>query len=449
MIPHRPVAALLLAAAAIAEDAPAPAQAPAPAAPAAQAAAPTVDPAQAIRLALDRHEDPKIAAARIQRAQATVARARAALLPQITIGGSLATSSVNEIPSGGEATETQSWNAQASMSLFKASALSNVAATKFALQAQEMDSVQIRRSLAFSVLDVYLTVIAAEHQVGAAERRLGVSQSSVADAKARLQAGLSTRTDVTRAELEEAQAQLSVTQARRSVTASRLALADLIVAPLAGGLAAPAEIEVPSRDGDALSRLATLYRPDLKALDYRESAAYQSVRAAYGGYVPSVSAVASATHANTNSAAAQATDDKTLVTLSLVASWDLWDGGDREGSLGQAQADRLEANLNRTAQLRSLRKDLLTALADLDTAEASLAQAQARDRLARANAEEIRARYKQGLATALEDADAISSQFEAESGLVSSRLDLQRSRLAIRRLAGMWPLTDREPGTRP
>lgn len=448
MIPHRPVAALLLVAVAVAavEETP-PAAAPAAPVPAVAAA---LDLPTAIDLALRRNEQPEIAAARISRAEASVTRARSALLPRLSVGGSLTTGTVNEFPMGGAANETVAWNASAQLTLFNASALSGLAASKYGLAAQQFDSLQIRRIMAFSVVDVYLTILASEAQVGAAERRLGVSQSSVADAKARLQAGLSTRTDVTRAELQEAQAQLSITQARRAVTASRLALADLIVVDSLGGAMVPPEaVPVPDREGETLYRLAILYRPDLKALTFREASADQTVRAAYGRYVPTVAVRADATNANSNAPVVASTDDKTVMSLSLVASWDLWDGGDREGTIGQTRADRRESSLTKSAQLRGLRKDLLTALADLDTAEASLAQAQARDRLARANADEVRARYKQGLATALEDADAISSQFEAESGLVSSRLDQDRSRLAIRRLTGLWPLTDREPGSQP
>ncbi len=455
----RPVAALLALAALCAEDAPPPAAA-APAAPPAQAAPAPADPAapqaapgltmdQAIALALARNETPEIAISRIEAAQASVTRAAAALRPSVVLGGSLSTNDQDDLPWGGDADETAAWNVNAELGLLRASAWSGLSAAKYALRAQQLESLEQKRVFAFAVGGVFLNTLAAERQVVAAERRLEVSQASVADAKARLQAGLSIRTDVTRAELEEATAQLSVTRARNLVTTTRLALADLIVAPIDGGLEIPATIEVPSREGEVLQRLALAYRADLRALQFREAAADQNVRAAYGRWIPDVTARAAASEFETNDPA-RASADKTLdVTLSLNASWALYDGGDRGGAIAQAQAARRETGLSRTQQLRGLRKELLTGLADLETAEASLAQAQARDRLARANAEEVRARYKQGLATALEDADAISGQFEAESGLVAAQLQMARSRLDLRQLAGVWPLSDREPGGKP
>ncbi|MBN8526798.1 MAG: TolC family protein [Planctomycetes bacterium] len=466
---HRPVAALLLLACAMAEDAAAPANQPAaqpqPAAQANQQPAPApaaAPPAQvqqpaaaglsidqAIILALARNETPEIAMARIERAEAALERARSALLPSVTLGGSLATNDQDAIPHGGDANETARWSATAQMALLRASAWSNLSAARYGLRAQQLESMELKRILAFTVGNVFLNVLAAERQVIAAENRLQVSQSSVADAKARLQAGLATRTDVTRAELEEATAKLSVTRTRNLVTTTRLALSDLIVSPLPEALAIPTAIDVPSRDGEVLGRLALSYRPDLRALQFREAAADQYVRAAYGRWIPDVSANAVASEFDTNDPATAPVDKTTDVTLSLSASWTLYDGGDRGGAIAEAQASRRETGLNRTQQLRGLRKELLTALADLETAEAALQQAEARERLARANAEEVHARYKQGLATALEDADAISSQFEAESDQVSARLAMARARLTLRQLTGMWPVSDREPTATP
>jgi outer membrane protein TolC len=449
----RPVAAILLLASAVAEEAapalpPVPAPTPAAAAPATPAVAGlTIN--EAIALALARNETPEIALARIELAESAITRAAAALRPSVVLAGSLSTNDQNNMPYGGDANETAAWSANATIGLLRASAWSSLSAAKYALRAQQLDSLELKRTLAFAVSNIFLNVLAAERQVVAAENRLQVSQSSVGDAKARLQAGLSTRTDVTRAELEEATAKLSLTRTRNLVTTTRLALADLIVTTLDGPLQTPSEIDVPSREGDVLSRLALAYRADLRALQFREAAADQTVRAAYGRWVPDISAVAEVSEFETNDPARAGADKTADVTLSLTASWSLYDGGDRGGAIAQAQAQRRETGLNRTQQLRGLRKDLLTALADLDTSEASLSQAEARDRLARANAEEVHARYKQGLATALEDADAISSQFEAESDLVSARLAMARAQLSLRQLSGLWPTTDREPASKP
>ncbi len=399
----------------------------------------------AIALALRSNETTAISMERIRRAEATLDRARAAMLPQVVLGGTMSTSANNEIPHGGSAIEARTWGASASVAIINPAAWSGYAASRDILRAQQYDSLDMRRSLAYTTSDVFLTVLAAEQQVVAAQRRLDVSRQSVTDAKARLQAGLSTRTDVTRAELTEAQSQLVLTQAARGVTASRLSLGDLMVREQVGPLVLPEPITVEEREIKPLLMTAIHARPDLQALRMRTSAAEQSSRAAYARYIPTISAQADASRTDSHAPAYAAVDDQTQVSVSLVASWTLYDGGDREGAIGQALADEREVSLTYTAQARGLRKDVLTAIADLDTAEVALAQAEASNRLARANADQVRARYKQGLATALEDADAISGQFTAESVLVASRLDLARSKLALRKLVGCWPLTNTEP----
>lgn len=417
------------------------------AAPAAGAAAPApaLDAVRAIALALLRHETPAIAAARIAAAEAQRQRAAAALWPSIRLQGSLATSDRDDVPHGGPAHETAAWGAAAEVALLRASAWSGLAAARYALQAQQLEGAELRRALAFSVAALYLDVLAAERQVVAAENRLAVARAAVADAQARLDAGLSIRTDVIRAELEAATAQLALTRARNHAAILRLALADLIVQPVEGALAEPPPIAIPDQAVDTLHRLALYYRADLRALQLREAAAEQRRRAGWGRWVPDIVARAEVSTYDTNDPLREAGDKTTYTTLSLVASWTLYDGGDREAAIAEAEAQRREVGLERTRQLRGLRKELLTALAELGTAEAALVQAEARERLARANAEEVRARYKQGLATALEDADAISGRFEAESGLVAAQLALARARLAVRRIVGLWPFSEREP----
>lgn len=429
-----------------AEAAPPPAPAPAPASPEASQSDLALD--GAIRLALARNEGPQVAAARIAGAEASLRRASAAVLPAVTLRGSLATADRDRFPHGGPADETATWAATAELAILRARAWSALSAAQYALRAQQLDSLEQDRALAYAVSDVYLSLIAARSQAEAAERRLRVAESSVADAKALLDAGVSTKTFVTRAELEAATARLALTRARNLATTVGLALADLIVAPNITGLAAPPEIAVPSRESEVLLRLAVAMRPDLGALRHREAAAEQNVRAAYARWAPDLTARVQVGGYETTDPVRVAGEGTTEVVLSLIATWTLYDGGDRGGAIGEARAAGREATLTYTGRMRSLRRDLLGGLADLDTAEAALAQAEARDRLARANAEEVRARLKQGLATALEDADAISSQYEAESGLVAARLDLARSQLELRRLAGMWPLTDRVPAAR-
>jgi outer membrane protein TolC len=85
-------------------------------------------------------------------------------------------------------------------------------------------------------------------------------------------------------------------------------------------------------------------------------------------------------------------------------------------------------------------RDVRQALADLDSAEAAVAQAVVRQKVARANAEEVHERFANGLASALEEADALAGRFEADVETVRQRFARSAARLDLLRALGDWPL---------
>jgi hypothetical protein len=88
---------------------------------------------------------------------------------------------------------------------------------------------------------------------------------------------------------------------------------------------------------------------------------------------------------------------------------------------------------------RRLLLDSQTADADVQSAQAALEQAVVRLRVAEQNAEEVRERFRLGLATAIEQADANVSEFEASAGLAQQRFALQQAYLERARADGSAP----------
>jgi outer membrane protein TolC len=95
--------------------------------------------------------------------------------------------------------------------------------------------------------------------------------------------------------------------------------------------------------------------------------------------------------------------------------------------------------LNADALRRRIGLEIRTARTDLDTARAALEQAEVRARVAEQNAREVRVRYSEGLATALEQADAAVAAFEAAAELARQRFALAISQLSFSRALGRWP----------
>ncbi|MBZ0101950.1 MAG: TolC family protein, partial [Thermoanaerobaculia bacterium] len=125
--------------------------------------------------------------------------------------------------------------------------------------------------------------------------------------------------------------------------------------------------------------------------------------------------------------------------LGLGLTWSIWDGGEREALAAQRDAEAREAGLVFERERRALAVEVESALADLATAEAAREQAEVRLAVATQNAEEVRERFLNGLATALEQADALVGQFEADAALAREQFAVSLSRLALERAVGLWP----------
>jgi outer membrane protein TolC len=398
---------------------------------------------EAIALAHQRNETRDIAAARLQHALALRRQSLALLLPSVSASGSLQKSSISHRPFAHNVSEQDGAQVDVDLTLFNATSIDSLRAASASVSAQELDSADLRRALAFQVASGFVTTLAAEHQLQAAQQRREVAAQTAQQTRARVQAGVATANDATRSDLELATAELTVTNDRQAVLAARLSLGDLIGRAVDEPLAEPPAAPLPSRDLAQLESLALQERPDLQSGALRIRANDLQAQGTRLGLVPTVGVRGSYQLSHSDPPPLATTSPEWQVAL--VATWDLYDGGNREAVADALDADRREAVATLASTKRALHRDLATTLGALATAETALAQAGRQLEVARINAAEVQARFRQGLATALETADANASVFQAESDLASRRLDLQSSGFQVRELVGRWPLADAPP----
>ncbi len=401
---------------------------------------------EAIRLALQRNETVAIARARMDQAEANRRAALAALLPQVNAFGTYGNTSLTTGgPWSAEPTEAVTGELRLELLLFDAAAYPRVRAASRYAQAVGQDASELRRSLAYEVVAAYLDILLYERGREAALRRRQVSEKTLSDTKARVEAGLATRNDTLRVALENSTAELNVIQSSQLLTAARLTLSDLVAGPEGERpIAVPAPALLPSREPVALVELARRTRADLKATDLRRQAATEERRSAlHSGYFPKLGARASYFDQELVGPAAYEQDPSWQAAL--VASWSLYDGGARYAlaDISAAQAREYAATLG--AQGRGLVRDLGTAVAGLGAAEAGLAQARSGMEFALSNRDAVTAKAQQGLATPLEQADANASVFDAERSLVLAQNTVLLAHFRIRSLVGWWPLGERQP----
>lgn len=409
---------------------------------------------EAVKLALERNERAKATHEDVVAANARVAQARSFFLPSITSTGTYTRRAYEVRRLVGESevvisrfnalSETLALN----MTLFDARSLTSLAAVRARRDADVAMAAENRRQLAFEVSQAFLATLGTSQVREASARRFAFAGQNLEAAKARFAAGLASVNDVTRAELEYATAEVGLTQVKGQVETSTLQLGYLLDAAEAvrGPLVVPEFLieaaSAEAADGEALVAEALARRLDVGALRSAASAQRALSRLPMLGWLPSLSA--SGQYRLTNEAAF---NNKTWNwNIGATLSWSLFDGGARFGQNAEQKALARLADLDLQAATRKVDVEVREALVSLANQRASLRQASVAHEVAQKNAAETTELYRQGLASALQVADANVRLFEAEVGLVQERYGLGVAFLNLEAALGLDPF-GKEPRT--
>ncbi|MCA9549870.1 MAG: TolC family protein [Myxococcales bacterium] len=392
----------------------------------------------AVSLALEVHESPAIALAEAEQAKAQVRAAWSRMLPTVALSGTYRRRAFEVKPSLGDGSTAtiqakNALSAEASLetTLFDASAIPELQAARLRSRAQTLSAEETARSLAFETAEAFYAALAADRTLAAAERRLALAEATAENAQARFAAGLVGSGEKNRTQLDQAEAAQVQAEATRAARLARLALGFLVGATPAGELVAP---KAPASAANGAER------PDVAAARLLMQAAERATWTPWLSMVPSLALDASLRATNETGFQNRVFNWDIALTL----TWVLYDGGARYAQVdlrnAQAEAARLAAQaLSRQAELEVER-----AAAELQASLLIAEQAQTRARVAEENREEVEARFRQGLASALEETDAATAAFAASVGLEQARFEAAQAALSVARAAGGWPTPRRE-----
>lgn len=409
---------------------------------------------EAVNLALERNERALATREDVKAADARVSRARSFFLPTITTTGIYQRRAYEVKRLVGDAEVViQRYNGLSNtlglnLTLFDARSLAGLSAVRAQRNADVAAATESRRQLAFEVSQAFLATLGTVQVQEASNRRLAFAGQSLEAAKARYAAGLTSINDVTRAELEYATADVGVTQVKGQVETSILQLGYLLDAPDAvrGRLVVPEFlIEAASAEAansEALVEEALARRLDVGSLRWEASSRRVLAKVPMLGWLPSLSA--SGQYRITNEASFNNRTWNWNVGATL--SWTLFDGLARFSDKKEREALARLADLDVQAATRRVDVEVREALVSLENQRASLKQAAVAYDVAKKNAAETAELYRQGLASALEVADANVSLFEAEVGLVQERYGLGVAFLNLEAALGLDPF-GKEPLT--
>jgi outer membrane protein TolC len=131
-------------------------------------------------------------------------------------------------------------------------------------------------------------------------------------------------------------------------------------------------------------------------------------------------------------------DNEGFVGLSFA--WPVFDAGLRGAERAERTAELRGEELELELALRDVDRELRSAGVQLTTEQASLREAGAALSAARRNTDETSALYREGLASALELADATQRLFEAEVAEVTARYRMALAYLSLREASGDAPM---------
>jgi outer membrane protein TolC len=129
-------------------------------------------------------------------------------------------------------------------------------------------------------------------------------------------------------------------------------------------------------------------------------------------------------------------------TISLNASWSIYDAGARSADARARDASAAIADLSSTALVRSVDAQVRSAAMLLAAAQAALGAAQDAVVAGRKSADETAILYHQGLAKAIELVDANEQRFVAEVSYAEAEYSVASAYLALRQAMGNGPLEE-------
>lgn len=388
---------------------------------------------RAVELAMTRNERSAIAETTVEVAEARVRRARTAFFPRVDVTGNLRGDYTDETE------RTLSAAALLTQPLFDARVFPLYRMQRFERDAARLNADESKRLLGFDAAATFLTTLSFEQVLLAAQNRRTFAQTNLDDVRARFEAGLVSSNDVTRAELELATAVRGVAQAAGDVEASRVDLENLLKADV-GALAPPVALleaaAAPETPSEATIAEAQKRRSDLAARRASVEAARAFADEPNARFIPSV--LLNAQTRNINDGAISNRNNEGFVGVTL--NWPVLDGGVRGAERAERTAQLRGEELELELALREVEREMRGAGVQLTTEQAALREAAAALRAARKNAEETGILYREGLASALELADAAQRLFEAEVASVTAQYRMALAYLALREASGVTPV---------
>ncbi|MCO4771051.1 MAG: efflux RND transporter permease subunit [Deltaproteobacteria bacterium] len=295
--------------------------------------------------------------------------------------------------------------------LFSGSALPGFLSASRSVDAAMLDEVRVHQQIKLQAAAAFFNLGVARKTVELAAANLELTQTQLADATRRVEAGLQASRAALQAQLAVASAERDLRRARAQEVEAEESFRRTTGLTPDSELAPTERLAVPP---DLLTSLAAADdRPDREAAELRILAAKHQVTGWAFQWAPRVDAAFKFDY-NPNSGF---NDDVTPWSLTFSASWDLWDGGTRNARIRESLSQRRMAELQEEKLVQTIEEDVRITWERLSETEQSLDTLDTEVRMARENLRLAEGELSAGQANYLD--------------VNSARISLMRSELAL------------------
>jgi outer membrane protein TolC len=393
----------------------------------------------AIEAALDKSPTVRLYKARVETARSASRTQLGALLPNLAGSSKLNNQTFFLGTIGGAPVRTQPFDiadtrGTLSQSLFSWSLIERWRASRAALAVSEGESETTKNDTMATVALNYLEVLRNGETVDARTANVALYQELVAFIKSRQSGGMATGLDTARLETQLENERQRLELAKSDVERTKLILINSLGINFDLKLVLTDELKAPDEPVPAQEyamSVALTKRPEMKAQEQRVQVSKLTLSSLKGERLPSLQA-----EGNYGLIGNRVESPTTTYNVGVTLSIPIFDGGQREGRIGESRGQLLQEEIKLNLVARQITMELREALVTLTSAKEQLRIAKDGLKAAVTEVQLARERFRLLSSNSLELSNALFSLVRARDNIIDGLFRANASRVNLARATG-------------
>ncbi|GAB6905704.1 TolC family protein [Desulfosarcina cetonica] len=412
--------------------------------------------AEVLDIAQTNNPDLLMAAARIERARATLAKSAAPFYPQVTLTTEYTQGDApsaylfkaidqRKLPQATVDFNHPGWfenyesGASLGINLFNGGRDTlNREIAKTGVTLSELDRNGIKNQVMATAIGTYYNILAAAKYTRVAQEALNTTQSQLDIMDVRYRSGAALKTDLLSLQVRMAESEELLLQSRNRHRLAQAALAELLGVepdmPFAIAEDPAYAVQIP-QDPASAEGYALLHRPELASAREKLRQSRMALDAARAGYLPRLDFM---TRYYVDDPAMKYSTERDNWTAGLYLSWKIFDGFATHNERKEALAQLQEAMAGDRKALLAVKFDVKRSYFNLDEAEKRLKVATSNVKTADETFRLVKRQYEGGAANITRYLEAELAYNQARIRETTAYFDREKARAQIARAIGHW-----------